>query len=403
MAPFGNFTYFGIMLVYLAVPTLVFALIQNKFLFRVWLVISTIIMLIAQYSTINLTYYTPDFSSLYLVAGYFGYQLALTYMYLLLSKITKSRILFIFVLVASLLPLLWIKSGYSNNILLSFAGFVGISYVTFRAIDVLLGIKDGSIKWLSPFQYFVYVLFFPTISSGPIDRFKRFTQDWQHKRTRGEFFADLDTGIHKIFIGFLYKFILGQFLVTYIFPHLTATDIKDTVGYMYTYSLYLFFDFAGYSSFAIGLSYILGIHTPENFNMPFISQNIREFWNRWHMSLSFWFRDNIYSPFVYASIKNKWFNKYTASYMGYLITMVTMGAWHGFTSYYLIYGGYHAVLLIGYDLFNRWHKTHVLPIDKYPRFSKALSIFITFNMVCFGLLIFSGKLSGQANNFVANK
>ena len=84
---------------------------------------------------------------------------------------------------------------------------------------------------------------------------------------------------------------------------------------MYAYSGYLFFDFAGYSAFAIGFSYLLGIQTPENFRRPFLSVNIKEFWTRWHITLSFWFRDFVYMRFMLAAIRGKWFrSKYTAAY-----------------------------------------------------------------------------------------
>ena len=88
-----------------------------------------------------------------------------------------------------------------------------------------------------------------------------------------------------------------------------APTLGHTLSYMYAYSLYLFFDFAGYSAFAIGFSYLLGVHTPENFNRPFLSRNIKEFWTRWHITLSFWFRDFIYMRFLLTAFKKKWFRR----------------------------------------------------------------------------------------------
>ncbi len=117
-------------------------------------------------------------------------------------------------------------------------------------------------------------------------------------------------------------------------------------SYMYAYTFYLFFDFAGYSAFAVGFSYLFGIHTPENFNRPFLSRDIRDFWNRWHMSLSFWFRDHIYNRFVFTALKNKWFkDRYTASYVGYVITMALMGlvAWHSLALHCLWFLSWHFV------------------------------------------------------------
>jgi membrane protein involved in D-alanine export len=163
-------------------------------------------------------------------------------------------------------------------------------------------------------------------------------------------------------------------------------------SYMYAYSLHLFFDFAGYSAFAVGLSYLFGVHSPENFDRPFLSRNIRDFWTRWHISLSFWFRDHIYMRFLIAATKGKWFKgRHTASYLGLWLTFGLMGVWHGIQPHYLLYGAYHAALLCGYDAFARWNKQ----MKRWPdtRAWRIANIVITFHVICFGLLIFSGKLT----------
>jgi len=150
---------------------------------------------------------------------------------------------------------------------------------------------------------------------------------------------------------------------------------------MYSYSFYLFFDFAGYSLIAIGVSYIMGIRTPENFNLPFISKDIKDFWNRWHISLSFWFRDFIYNRFVMSALKKKWFkSKYTASYIGYMITMTTMGLWHGIQLNYIVYGAFHGILIIVTDYFQR---KKVYKKFKKKVYFKIASTAVTFNLICF--------------------
>ncbi|WP_338043387.1 MBOAT family O-acyltransferase, partial [Lacticaseibacillus manihotivorans] len=107
----------------------------------------------------------------------------------------------------------------------------------------------------------------------------------------------LNRAVKYLFLGFLYKYVLGYLFGTVWLPQLAHFALRiggfswSLVGYMYDYSMYLFFDFAGYSLFAVAISLIMGIDTPMNFNKPFAAPNIKEFWNRWHMSLSFWFRD----------------------------------------------------------------------------------------------------------------
>jgi len=272
--------------------------------------------------------------------------------------------------------------------------FLGLSYVTFRCVDVIIGIHEGLIQSLPPVQYLTFLLFFPTISSGPVDRYQRFSEDWMHDRTWHDFLQDLDGSIHHIFTGFLYKFILAALIKTYWLDVAAAHHgLPFTLSYMYAYSLYLFFDFAGYSAFAVGFSWMFGIHTPENFNRPFLAHNIRDFWNRWHISLSSFFRDHVYNRFVFAALKGRWFkNKYIASYLGFILSMGLMGLWHGIAWYYLVYGLYHGVLLILTDVVERSNKKHKWWDEKHPAY-KVISIFITFNLVCFGLLIFSGYLA----------
>jgi len=154
----------------------------------------------------------------------------------------------------------------------------------------------------------------------------------------------------------------------------------------------LFFDFAVYSAFAIGFSYMFGIHTPENFNRPFLSTSIRDFWNRWHISLSWWFRDHVYSRFVFSALKGHWFkNKYLASYLGFILSMGLMGVWHGTAWHYIIYGLYHGMLLVATDWFIRFNKQKKI-LNGGLWIWQAASIFLTFNLVCFGFLIFSGRL-----------
>jgi membrane protein involved in D-alanine export len=235
-----------------------------------------------------------------------------------------------------------------------------------------------------------FLFFFPTISSGPIDRYRRFGNDWNRHPARAEIWKDLDAAVHQVFTGFLYKFILAALIKTYWIDPLGG-GLRDTVLYMYGYSLYLFFDFAGYSAFAVGVSYLLGIHTPENFDRPFLARNIREFWNRWHISLSTLLRDHVYMRFVLAATKGRWFKgKYTASYLAFFLAFGLMGLWHGTEPYYLLYGLYHGALLVGFDIFSRWNKRS--QVWREGPLWRAAGVLVTFHLVCLGFLLFSGRI-----------
>ncbi|MGC4377410.1 D-alanyl-lipoteichoic acid biosynthesis protein DltB [Fictibacillus sp. Mic-4] len=275
----------------------------------------------------------------------------------------------------------------------SLVGFLGISYLTFKAVQMIMEIRDGRIKEVSFYRFLRFLLFFPTITSGPIDRYRRFEKDIEHTPTKDEYKNLLYTGVNRIFQGFLYKFIIGYLIHHYVMSSGPVQEhtFMGTWLYMYAYSMYLFFDFAGYSAFAIGVSYMLGIKTPENFNKPFISRNIKEFWDRWHMTLSFWFRDYVYMRFVYFMIKKKVIkDRYLISYMGFLLNFLIMGIWHGPHVNYIVYGLYHAALFILFDLFERQNKKRRF----WPqnRLTDCLAVIITFHFVCFGFLIFSGRI-----------
>ena len=170
---------------------------------------------------------------------------------------------------------------------------------------------------------------------------------------------------------------------------------------MYVFGLDLFFDFAGYSMFALAISNLMGIKSPINFNKPFVSRDLKEFWNRWHMSLSFWFRDFVFMRLVTVLIRNKIFkNRNTTSSVAYIINMLVMGFWHGVTWYYIAYGLFHGLGLVINDAWvrkkktiNKERKKKNLPPLPDNKWTQAVGMFITFNVVMFSFLIFSGFLN----------
>ncbi len=389
MIPYAGFLYFGISL-YTLLPNLLLGWI--KWLSKAWIVLATAIMLVIQYGVIKHVLPNIDLLGLWLVLGFGVFQYFLADVFLRIRHRSQNRVAFYISILLSLAPLLAAKFIPLFHVDYQVA-FIGLSYITFRCLDALIGIHEGLIQSIHPVQYLTFVLFFPTISSGPIDRYQRFAEDWKRDRTFSDLLMDLDSAVHHVFTGFLYKFILAALVKKYWLDVVASqSGFNAILSYMYAYSLYLFFDFAGYSAFAVGFSYVFGIHTPENFNRPFIAINIRDFWNRWHISLSSFFRDHIYNRFVFAALKGHWFkDKYLSSYLGFLLSMGLMGLWHGTAWYYLVYGFYHGVLLILNDLTERWNKKKKWwNLDRFA--FRATSIFITFNLVCFGFLIFSGHL-----------
>lgn len=291
----------------------------------------------------------------------------------------------------ALLPLVISKvSGvFDKNIF----GFLGISYICFRVIQVIIETYDGVITQINEWQFLSFILFFPTLSSGPIDRSRRFNTDDERVYTAQEYIPLMEIGIRKLLRGIFYKVVCSAVfykMLTEVFAE--RYDPQYIIGYAYVYGLYMFFDFAGYSSMAVGTSYLLGIKMPDNFNKPFISIDMKDFWNRWHISLSTWFRDFVFTRFMLDSARKKRFkNRLTGAAVGLVVNMSIMGIWHGLESHYIVYGVYHGLILAITEVFqkkSKFYKQH-----KEAAWYRLCSWFITLNLVMFGFLIFSGHVS----------
>lgn len=278
-------------------------------------------------------------------------------------------------------------------------GFLGLSYMTLRTIDVLVVLRDGVLKTAPPprpADVASYLLFAPTISAGPIDRFRHYTSQLDAlPRSRTDYLRDVESGIHRIAQGLLYKFIVADVLYARaVAPYAIRPGVAAAIAYMYAFSLYLFFDFAGYSAFAIGVGRFFGVEVPENFRAPFLARNFRDMWDRWHITLSWWLRDHVYMRFMLAATRGRWFggDRLRAHHLGLLLTMGLMGVWHGLAPQYLVYGLYQGVMLVLYDVVGRWSERRGIVAD--GPWAHAASVVVTVNLFCVGLLIFSGRPFG---------
>jgi len=269
--------------------------------------------------------------------------------------------------------------------------FIGISYMSFKTIQIMLEISDGLIKEkISVKDYLQFLLFFPTVSSGPIDRSRRFLKEINEVMPRKEYLELAGDGVYRIVLGLLYKVILSTYVYQILFALSNTGTVIYSIKYMYLYTLYLFFDFAGYSLMAVGSSNILGIQTPMNFNKPFLSIDIKDFWTRWHITLSTWLRDFVFSRVLMQVIRKKWFKNrlHNAAY-AYMVNMLVMGFWHGISVSYIAYGFYHGVLMSGFEIYQKkstFYKKH-----KNKTWYKLISWFVTMNLVMVGFFIFSGE------------
>ena len=320
-----------------------------------------------------------------------GYLLAfIVYQYFLVFLAQRIEAKWLKPLVfLSILPLVINKVFALTS--LHLLAFIGISYMSFKTIQIMLEISDGLIKEkITVKDYLQFLLFFPTVSAGPIDRSRRFLKEINEVMPRKEYLELAGDGVYRIVLGLLYKVVLS----TYVYQMLLALSNTGTVvysiKYMYLYTLYLFFDFAGYSLMAVGSSNILGIQTPMNFNKPFLSVDIKDFWTRWHITLSTWLRDFVFSRVLMQVIRKKWFKNrlHNATY-AYMVNMLVMGFWHGLSVSYIVYGFYHGVLMAGFEVYQK--KSNFYKKNKNKNWYKLLSWFVTMNLVMIGFFIFSGE------------
>ena len=290
----------------------------------------------------------------------------------------------------ALLPLLLVKLGEVWEPL-GACRLLGVSYMTFRGVELVLDLWEGRVKEPRFRDLAYFLLFFPSVSSGPIDRWKRFSGDIAAPPGRERYRELLSRGVWKLMGGAFSGIVLGGLIQELWLARLPAEGFLPTLSYLYGSSFSRCVNCAGYSSMAVGAGYLLGVQVPENFRQPFLSVDMKDLWGRWHITLSAWLRDFLYSRFVMDCLRKKRFrDPRAASYLGYALTMLAMGAWHGLAPRYLLYGAYHALLLCVNEYLDlRWK---ALRGWKRRGWGRVLSVLLTFHLFAFGLLIFSGRL-----------
>lgn len=236
---------------------------------------------------------------------------------------------------------------------------LGISFYTFNSITYLVLVykeKKEPVKFLT---LFIYLSFFVTFISGPIFRFNKFYEQYNRLKR----FKHKDLVISNLLLALIKIFLLLPIIDKYFYALLDELDNLSIVGLLncfYLYSIKLYFDFSAYINFVTALGLIIGFKLPKNFNNPFKSVNIKDFWRRWHISLSSFIRDFIYIPLGG--------NKNNKTYRNILIAFAISGIWHGNTINFLIWGIAHALGLIFISKINF-------------NFNKLLSAFITFTYI----------------------
>ena len=263
---------------------------------------------------------------------------------------------------------------------------VGISFFVFQSMSYTIDICRGQLKPLNNWaDYLFYLSFFPQLVAGPIVRAKDFIPQIRQNplRVTREMFG---MGVFLILIGLFKKAVISDYIslnfVDRIFDEpLLYSGFECLMG-IYGYALQIYCDFSGYSDMAIGIALLLGFRFPKNFDAPYKSATITEFWRRWHISLSTWLRD-----YLYISLGGNRKGR-IRTYFNLLVTMVLGGLWHGAAIRFVLWGTLHGVALALHKL---W--LSVVPGAKVSGYqmhplSRLAGILVTFHLVCFGWLLF---------------
>jgi alginate O-acetyltransferase complex protein AlgI len=260
---------------------------------------------------------------------------------------------------------------------------VGISFYTFENLSYTVDVYRGHFKPVTRFIDYLYFLsFFPKLMMGPIVRAADFLPQLNKEYVVTN--EDFATGFYLIFSGLFKKIVISDFInvnfVGYIFDDPSKhTGLECLLG-VYAYALVIYCDFSGYSDMAIGIARWCGFKIPANFNSPYQSRNITEFWRRWHISLSSWLRDYLYIP-LGGNRKGK-----VRQYVNLFITMLLGGFWHGASWNFIFWGGMHGIAL-SIDKAKDWVMAK-LKINTAGFLFKAIGILVTFNFVCFCWIFF---------------
>lgn len=226
---------------------------------------------------------------------------------------------------------------------------IGISFFTFQAMSYVIDVyrKHGKVQ-KNILNVGLYIAFFPQLIAGPIVRYETFSDQIYNRKVTAEGFT---AGIHRFLYGFIKKVLVANTMAViadYIFTLPAAGELTTGGAWLgaIAYTFQIYFDFSAYSDMAIGLGRLFGFYFPENFRYPYMAESITDFWRRWHISLSTWFRDYVYIPLGGSRVDSRWKlvrNLFTVWFL--------TGVWHGANWTFICWGLFYFVLLTGEKLF----------------------------------------------------
>lgn len=281
---------------------------------------------------------------------------------------------------------------------LAFLQTVGLSFLLFRILHVMIDARSGVIERIEPLMYANYLLAFTTFMMGPIQRFGDFREQWLDRTVaiRMDFESHFDAAL-RILWGYTKVYVIGVSINQYALQ--PDTDVlmlsaPELWVQLVAFYFFLFMNFSGYCDIVIGLGSLMGIRPPENFNHPYISQNISDFWLRQHRSLTLWLTDYLFNPVYKWALSSSVFatSPLTAGVFAAMLTMFVSGIWHGTTVGFLIFGLVHGIWLAVYRVWDhaltaRLGRKRVRELRaSWP--GRIVGITLTFHAAAFAFLFF---------------
>jgi D-alanyl-lipoteichoic acid acyltransferase DltB (MBOAT superfamily) len=270
--------------------------------------------------------------------------------------------------------------------------WLGFSYIAFRLIHTIRDRQSGRLPALALDEYVTYVVFFPTLNAGPIDRAERFVPELRQAPALTQ--EDWVFVIRRVSFGLFKKFVLADTLAVFALNDSLARQVHSP-GWMwlavYAYAFQIYFDFSGYTDLAIGMGRLLGFHLPENFSAPYLKPDIAQFWNNWHITLTHWFRAYYFNPLA-RSLRRARLPAWLGLALAQFSTMLLIGLWHGFGWGYLLWGAWHGV---GLFVHNRWSEAIRSREQAAPpsvlrhKLLVLAGVLLTFHFVALGWVFFA--------------
>lgn len=290
--------------------------------------------------------------------------------------------------------------GKTDGLLLNVILPVGISFYTFQALSYSIDVYRGKLEpTRDVIQFFAYVSFFPQLVAGPIERATNLLPQFAKPRT-----FDYETGVdgmRQILWGLFKKMVVADNCAVYV-DQIFATYQTQTGSTLLLaailFAFQIYGDFSGYSDIAIGTAKLFGIKLMRNFNVPYFSRDIAEFWRRWHISLTTWFRDYVYIPLGGSRCSKAKIIRNT------FVIFLLSGFWHGANWTFIAWGAYHALLFLPLILLgkNRRYRDTVAQGRPLPSLKEAGQMLLTFFLVVFGWIIFRATGIHQAWSYISS-